>query len=312
MPAIKIANGATVTLKDVEIRNFDVGVQADGAASVIADGVTFQNVRQPWDIAGSGSARIKGTRIRNDPKAIKPTRKSSVGWTRPHGPPLPAYCPNCKSIFPSRNYNIGTPHFYSRDNEETCTSCGFERAKLSDGLFNLASKAVQVLSAPDFTIVMLVAVKAVADQILDDSLAPEAALKKLRSINPKFSRLAERAWKYGLSALTFLAAVASVSAGYLSYEQTHLSRQQLEISREQLELDKKDRLTSDALLEKALEILSGHRFTSNVVSKDVGASHAEDSSAAPSVSPPMDLHSQTPEDSDQLHHKPLSDHKAEE
>jgi hypothetical protein len=55
-------------------------------------------------------------------------------------------------FFPSRNYNFGGLYFEAWDNEEPCPECGFERAKLSEGIFDLKKDAVRVLSAPDITL----------------------------------------------------------------------------------------------------------------------------------------------------------------
>src|SRR5580700_4480252 len=135
--------------------NLDVGIRAKGPVDITAENNYFHNVGTPYDIAGARSADIRGTRITNDPKFTNRNTRAFAGWTKPNGPPLPAFCPSCKSIFPSKNYNFGGRFFTVWGNEETCPECGFEHAKLSEGIFDLASEAVKVLSAPDITHAML-------------------------------------------------------------------------------------------------------------------------------------------------------------
>jgi hypothetical protein len=156
-----------IRLRNVHISGAHTGIKSDGPIDLITENVTFDNVRQPYDISGARSADISGTRITNDPKARRPssTKKSSLGWQKINGPPLPAFCPSCKSIFPSRNYNLGGAYFNAWDNEETCPECGFENAKLAEGIFDLASEAVKVLSAPNITHAMLLALRNACAQI---------------------------------------------------------------------------------------------------------------------------------------------------
>ena len=145
--AVKIVGGGPVTLRDGHISNSDIGVQSTGNAPLTAENMSFEDVRQAWDLPGPAPAEISGTRITSPRPTARSESRTSVGWRRPMGPPLPAFCPRCKSVFPSRNYVTGSPRFHSRDNDETCPSCGFGRAKLSDGLFDLSRDVIRVLAA---------------------------------------------------------------------------------------------------------------------------------------------------------------------
>jgi hypothetical protein len=102
-----------IHLKDIRITGASTGIRAHGPVDIVAENVTFQNVQQPWDIAGARSVDVRGTRIKDDPKQKAKTspRTSSIGWTKPNGPPLPAYCSECKTIFAPKNYNWGGAYF---------------------------------------------------------------------------------------------------------------------------------------------------------------------------------------------------------
>lgn len=136
---IKLVGVKNARLSNVSFSGLDVGIQADASSCFTADNLRFNNVGMPFDVRGR--AGVSGTRIRDDPKLRQSSNKSFAGWRKPNGPPLPAFCPECKSVFPSTNYNFGSSYFYSRDNEEICPVCRNEHAKLSDGLFDLSQES---------------------------------------------------------------------------------------------------------------------------------------------------------------------------
>jgi hypothetical protein len=273
MPAIKLGGGSSVTLRDVHIRGFDVGVQGDPGSSVQAEGVSFDNVRQPWDLAGEAPSQISGTRIANDPKAVQAPNKTTIGWRRPAGPPLPAFCPRCKAIFPSRNYNIGSSKFYSRDNEETCPHCRFEHAKLSDGLFDLTAEAVSILQGPDITFATLAALAAIAQSTTENRITPEQAVARFTKADPRIGTLFNRALSLGPTAVSYLSAAVGIAALIyahvgtlaglesrdLAREQTALARAQTEMAQEALRIQKQPS-SSDHALEKVVEGLKELKF----------------------------------------------------
>jgi hypothetical protein len=248
-----------------------VGIKARGANFTASD-VTFDNVGRPWDVQG-GSAQVSGTRIRNDPNislsgkpSIPGKQGSSVGWRR-NGPPVPAHCEQCKSVFPSHNYDFGTSRFYSRDNEEVCPVCGNEHANVSDGLFDLTEKAVRVLLASDMTIKRLKQIQKIVQRDLGKGVSPEITADKLRDVSPGLSSIIRRvARKYGKTSAGFVTAAVTIATLYLTVIQTKatveardLAREQTDIARQSLKLQK-EALTDD-LLRRILSELSDMKIT---------------------------------------------------
>jgi hypothetical protein len=234
--------------------NRKVGISTDGPVDIIAENNYFHNVGTPYDIAGARSADIHGTRITNDPKLTNRNTRAFMGWTKPNGPPLPAFCPSCKSIFPSKNYNFGGAYFNAWNNEETCPECGFEHSKLSEGTFNLALEAVKVLSAPDITHVMLAALRKASDEVVAGKIEPENAAAEL---DPKLGAVFRKAFRLGNTAILLLSAIASVYYEKCSYEYARRSYE------EQMRQDTKDANTSSTVaIESMLEALKELRFTS--------------------------------------------------
>ncbi|MDK1489386.1 hypothetical protein QN219_04855 [Sinorhizobium sp. 7-81] len=181
----------------------DIGLYARGNVDLSLERPVFAGTRQAMNIQSAGSTRVTGSRI-IDP--LPPSRgKSQVGYERPNGPPLPAMCPRCHSVFPSKNYNIGSSRFYGFDNEEVCPSCGCENAKLANGLFVLAKETIEVLQGEPLTYAMLAALSTIAaDFIEGKASAPETA-DRLKKVNRKLGRIFAGAINYGAAATGLLA-----------------------------------------------------------------------------------------------------------
>jgi hypothetical protein len=208
-----------IELKNVHISGARTGIKADGPVDIVAENVTFDNVHQPWDISGARSVDVRGTRIKNDPKQRgSASKKASIGWSRPNGPPLPAFCSTCKTIFPSRNYNFGGQYFNAWDNEETCPECGSEHAILSEGLFDLTQATVTVLSAPDFTHAMLQSAKRVAEDLIAGKLDEPEARTRLEQISPRFKELIGKAPSFLYNAVMLVATIICAYYTYMAYE----------------------------------------------------------------------------------------------
>ena len=216
--AIKVGAGVNVTLKNVSFSGSQIGLHAGPGASITATDLTFDRVETPYDLEGVKSATIRGTRITNDPKQSSTTRSKTPGWRKLNGPPLPAFCPQCKSIFPSRNYNLSGAYFNTWDNEETCPECGFEHAKLSEGVFNLEEETVRVLSAPDFTYAMLQQAKRVADEIIAGNIDEKDGARAFGAISPKFTDLISKAPGFLYKAIALIATVVAAYYAYMQYE----------------------------------------------------------------------------------------------
>lgn len=243
--------------------NLDVGIRAKGPVDITAENNYFHNVGMPYDIVGARSADIRGTRITNDPKLTNRNTSAFVGWTKPNGPPLPAFCPSCKSIFPSKNYNFGGAYFNAWNNEETCPECGFEHAKLSEGIFNLASEAVKVLSAPDITHVMLAALRKASDEVVAGKTEPENAAAELDIVSPKLGAVLRKASSLGVTAIMLLASIVGVYYENGSYEYAKTSyEEQMRQGQAQQEIAKVANASFTAALESILEALRELHFTS--------------------------------------------------
>lgn len=174
------------TLKNVTISNCKTGIAVQGPANLRLENVTFDNVERPFDINGASNVEAKGTRIRNShtPRSMD---KSSIGYTGRNGPPLPAHCPNCNLVFPSRNYDINSSRFYGLDNEETCPDCGFEHAKLADGIFDLTDKIAKIIEAEKLTYEMFSNVGKILETLVSGQIDEDVALTQLSAISPDIS-----------------------------------------------------------------------------------------------------------------------------
>ncbi len=146
---IKISNSRNVTIRGVSISNSDVGVEVVNS-DVNVEGLSFNNVRIPWLTDGTSSGRVRGTRIRNDPKLRREDVRTS-GWSRPKGAPLPLMCPNCQTVSASKNYVFGGMYWTLWNNNEECPQCGYPSAKLAEGFFDLSNELAKIISAPDLT-----------------------------------------------------------------------------------------------------------------------------------------------------------------
>lgn len=178
--------------------NCKVGVNGNAGSEIIGVNNRFNNVVQPIIAHPESKVSLTGTRISDDPKIsrLKRARRSggrsdqrdskvsrtSVGWQRPCGPPLPAMCPDCGAIFKSNNYNVGSSRFYSQDNREVCPCCTGERAKLVDGFFDLTGDIIRVISAPDVSVEMISSLRVIADDFFTGQTDWETTVKSFDDI----------------------------------------------------------------------------------------------------------------------------------
>lgn len=266
MPAIK-ATGGKLSISNVHIEGFDVGVQATDT-EVVALGNTFRDVRQPFDVTGKG--QISGTRISESHEVKGGLNKSQTGWTRPNGPPLPAFCEKCGTVFPSRAYNLGGTIFNLSVNEEQCPECGNEHALLSEGIFNLTTDIAEIVSAPAFTYEMFLKLRDVTSGIIDDKIDHSVALREIESVSPDLTRVIERSslsFKVvGYLIATVIAAAgvyAALEANSIAREQTEVMRAEHKINRERWAAEKAKTINTDAVVTGALGFLSKCLLTSD-------------------------------------------------
>ncbi len=216
MPAIRLGPGASISLKNVAIHGFDVGIAGGPGSSVRADNVTFSDVNQPFDMPKAGPSRLQQTRIQSDPKLRTGGKRRSIGRRRPAGPPLPLFCPSCKVISASQNYVFGGTFWELWDNEEECPSCHKPGAQLAQGIFNLASEVAQVISAPDFTHAMLQAIFDVSARVHSGELSPEEAIALVERTSPSLSKIWKRALGVGAFIFTAIVGLSNVGSYYLA------------------------------------------------------------------------------------------------
>jgi hypothetical protein len=130
---------------------------------------------------------------------------------------LPAVCNNCGAIFPSDYVVEGVSEaMYYEGNLEQCRKCG-HMARIPVGLFNFANDAIDVLQAPDQTIVDLRRFGAILSDLRERGASVDEVQETIRTQAPQFASLADllpqnRAELYTFLALLFAAIQALQSA----------------------------------------------------------------------------------------------------
>lgn len=178
-----------------------IGIRADHASELSAKGNLFVGVEQAFDVRG-GTARVVDNRIHRGRST------SSVGYEKPASPPVPVFCPKCKSIFRSSYYVFASYRVYFKGNKDSCEKCGFEGAHLAEGLLDLSKEIIIALDAPGMTHAMIQALSTKAAEIISNEVPVETGLAEISNISPtiyaKISTLA-RNTPVWLWALMFLA-----------------------------------------------------------------------------------------------------------
>ncbi|MHC1547791.1 RlpA-like double-psi beta-barrel domain-containing protein [Phyllobacterium sp. K27] len=203
--------------------------------------------------------------------------KSKTGWTRPNGPPLPAFCDKCGTVFPSRAYNLGGTIFNLSVNEEPCPECGNEHALLSEGIFNLTTDIAEIVSAPAFTYEMFVKIRDVTSAIIDDKIDHSDALREIESVSPDLTKVIERS-SLSFKVVGYLIATVIAAAGVyaaleansiaregntLTREQTEIMRAEHKINRERWDAERAKSINTDRLVATTLDTISNWLLTSD-------------------------------------------------
>ena len=129
---------------------------------------------------------------------------------------LPAYCSNCQTIFPFHGIEIGVGATIGIGNVATnCPVCGSTNARVSDGVYQANSTAIQVLSAPESTYAIIEVLKTLAEQAARGQISKEEAIQKAGDLSPKYAALMEAFAKLGLPGLALLVMIITM---YLQYE----------------------------------------------------------------------------------------------
>lgn len=182
---ISIEDCSNIKISNNIVAGFDVGLLARNVSDLTVEDFAYKGAGQAFDITGQ-SASITGTRIKPEAKSAETGHPSYI---KPNGPPLPAQCPRCKSIFPSRHFNVALQRFMAKDNKEPCPVCGSPDATLAEGLFDLVGEFVKVIEADGDAVALLRAIGAVVaatPQSIDPANSDEInkAIDKIAEVSP--------------------------------------------------------------------------------------------------------------------------------
>jgi hypothetical protein len=129
---------------------------------------------------------------------------------------LPAYCPKCHSIFPCHAIGIMEGVAVNLTSIGTnCPVCGFGGARVNDGVYRATKNAIEVLSGPDSTRIMMEALKALLERLAGAEITKDTALEEAAELSPKYAALLDAFYKLGFPPITLLIAII---AAYLQYE----------------------------------------------------------------------------------------------
>ena len=101
------------------------------------------------------------------------------------------------------------------DSATNCPVCGFQYAKISDGVYRATKDAFELISGPDSTREILEILRILAERLSSGEIDSAQAIKQARDISPKYAALFEVFTNLGLPALALL--IALITA-YLQYE----------------------------------------------------------------------------------------------
>jgi hypothetical protein len=126
-------------------------------------------------------------------------------------PHPPAYCPNCKSIFPARAIEISGGAQIGISNILTnCPVCGFENARVSEGVFKATNDAIELITGPSTSRAMLESLREIAQKVQSKKITQEQALAEAKTISPTAVTLLEKFFTFGIPALALLISIISV------------------------------------------------------------------------------------------------------
>jgi hypothetical protein len=152
-----------------------------------------------------------GRQVRPQARAPRPQSRSSSGWTSAFDAAkqsLPVQCPECKTIFPSHAKFLPAIELELSGNTEPCPVCGYSDAEIAEGIFRTGQDTIEVLSADETNRAMLKAFLRIARQAAAGTLSEKDAIKEAKAVSPKFGKIFENAFKYGVPAL--LVAIAGL------------------------------------------------------------------------------------------------------
>jgi hypothetical protein len=132
-------------------------------------------------------------------------------------PAFPAYCPNCKSVFPFHGVAVGSDAQVRIGFESVrtnCPVCGYKSAQVSDAIYSANSSAFTVLSAPESSRAVIEAFKAIVEQAAHGRLSATEATQKAAQLSPKYASALEKFLILGAPGLMLLLQLIQI---YLQY-----------------------------------------------------------------------------------------------
>ena len=106
-------------------------------------------------------------------------------------PMIPAFCDNCGQAFPSGIFLENCQNVtMSGSKSGPCPKCGGMGTVL-DGVFNVTERAIEVLSAPDWTLQRLQSLATIVKEARKSGAPPENVAKQLKEEAPELSSLAD-------------------------------------------------------------------------------------------------------------------------
>ncbi|RVL15852.1 hypothetical protein [Sinorhizobium meliloti] len=210
--AVEMASGAS--LINVGVENALIGAYGRNLLDASISNFSYRGEGHAFDITGR-RASITGSRIQSVQDG---SGRSSIGYTKPNGPPLPAQCPDCKSIFPSKHYNVAIPRFLVKNNLETCPVCGGDNATLAEGLFELVGAFAKAIEADNLSLDLLRSIGAIAGSVTSQSTSSdiEEAINKIAVISPAAAAVLKRPQVQKLMSALFLLFLSIASLNQLA------------------------------------------------------------------------------------------------
>jgi hypothetical protein len=126
-----------------------------------------------------------------------------------------AYCPRCQSIFPFHGIELGGGTVSITNYVTTCPVCGFGGARVNDGVYWATKNAIEVLSEPDTTKIMMEALKALLERFASGEITKDTALEDAAELSPKYAILLDTFANLGVPYIGLLIAII---AAFLQYE----------------------------------------------------------------------------------------------
>lgn len=129
---------------------------------------------------------------------------------------LPTFCPNCKSIFPFHGIGLGEGVTIDlRSIGTNCPVCGYQGARVSDGVYKATKDAIELVSGPASTRELLEALRKLTERLSAGEINKAEAIQEASALSPQYASLIATFANLGIPALSLL--VALISA-YLQYD----------------------------------------------------------------------------------------------